>query len=123
MVVNVSRRTERLRVVATVTTWTAILPVFNLFVPVFAWLSASVNLLGLFGERATPEEVAEQLWKYGVCASTSVVGTALVCVWIAVLHRRHVRGTNLYVALGVSAALSIMWVVDFSKSLGFATGG
>ncbi|MGB4777763.1 hypothetical protein [Microbacterium sp.] len=45
----------------TVTTCAAILPFLNLFIPVFAWLAASVNLLGLFGERVTPEEVAEQL--------------------------------------------------------------
>ena len=121
MVVIVSPRTERLRVVAIVTTWAAILPLLNIVIPVIAWLSAL--RLGLFGERVKPEEVAEQLWKYGVCAVTSVVGTALVCVWIAVLHRRDVRPVNLYVALGISAALSVMWVTDFFNRLGYATGG
>ena len=123
MVVTVSPRTERLRVVAIVMTWAAILPLLNIVIPVIAWLSASVNLLGLFGQPVKAEEVAEQLWKYGVCAVTSVVGTALVCVWIAVLHRRDVRPVNLYVALGISAALSIMWVTDFFNRLGYATGG
>lgn len=115
--------TERLPAVATVTTWAAILPFLNVFTPVFAWLSASVNLLGLFGERVKPEEVAEQLWKYGVCALVSVVGTVLVCTWIAVLRRRHVRLTNLYIALGLSAALSAFWVVDFFNRFGFALSG
>ncbi|PZU44718.1 MAG: hypothetical protein DI566_11510 [Microbacterium sp.] len=124
MVVTVGPQTERLRVVGIVTTWAGILPFLNVVIPVFAWLSAFSNLgLGLFGERVKPEEVAEQLWKYGVCAVTSVVGTALVCVWIAVLHRRDVRPANLYIAFGISAALSVMWVADFFNRLAFVTSG
>ena len=102
------RVVDTLATVSTVTVWVAVVPILNVVVP-FALVGWFVLSTLSFGAPMSAERVAEQVWKLIAARATSTVATVAIAVVAVVLRRMDAQRRNLWVALALSAMLTIFW--------------
>lgn len=104
-------------IVFTVVIWAVIVPLMNVILPLFFQTWDATSRLAFFGERTSDAQVAAQDWKLYAAGAISIVGTIIIGSIVAVLARRHLRRTNHWIALIVSAALTVVCFI-INKVLG-----
>jgi len=108
---NASQGSASFATVAAVLAWAAIIPLLNVILPLAFQLWNEYSLIAFFGEGPSPEEILAQHWKLEVARVTSAIGSALIIAVVVVLARMKIVRRNLYFALGLSVALSVLWVM------------
>lgn len=82
---------------------------FNVMLPLAFQLWNEYSLIAFFGEVPSHEEIRAQHWKLDAARAISIVGSVLILTAIGVLARMKMVRRNLFVALGLSIALCVLW--------------
>ena len=111
------RSSSAISTVYTVLIWVIVIPLLNVVVPLFFQAWNVVSLITLFAEEPSAARVAAQMWKLYVAEAVSLAGTVFIGSIIVVLAMRHLRRRNHWIALILSASLTVLWFI-MNKVLG-----